>query len=540
MSLEKFLKSFCCGLLIWITVAATPVYGQLLTIQDLILYSNNLLQDGSKDKPAVSCLRIDGRCAFKIAFPKSELSQRTNEIQFRLNEIKQAYLQEEEADLKVYWQKIENNTNIYISINENPIRLLTITTQDAVVQGLTIERKAELVVNKLEAKLLQAKSQRRPDYLIRQVIISLLLLLAIIFTNLLLDCLTNKPNQTERENNSDKARWQIPFIAYLKKIIRYPSLKIQRFFVIFLQFHFWLAGILIILGLFPLTRTLQVIALTLLRLPIRITIIAILIYLLTILIYKIINNINDSIVGNQFVLSPRANKRLELRVNTISQVTKGIITIFLTISGFFISLIAIGIDITPFLAGAGIIGLAFSFASQSFIKDALNGFLIIFEDQYAVGDIINLNDVGGMVEYINLRITKIRDTEGRSITIPNSKVEIVANLSSQWSRADLNIPLNYNADLSLAIAVITQVANQMSEDESWREFILEPPLILGVDNFSDRGIIIRLFIKTEPLKQWDVSREFRRRVQIALKEADIPIVAPQQQILIEQNSFYKS
>ncbi|MEL7408854.1 MAG: mechanosensitive ion channel family protein [Cyanobacteria bacterium J06558_2] len=199
----------------------------------------------------------------------------------------------------------------------------------------------------------------------------------------------------------------------------------------------------------------------------------------------------------------------------------------------------VGIDITPFLAGAGIIGLALSFASQSFIKDALNGFLIIFEDQYAVGDVINLNGVGGMVENINLRITQIRDAEGRLITIPNSEVKIVANLSSQWSRADLFIPLSYDVDIDLALAVITRVANQMSEDESWQQFIIEPPIILGVENFSDRGIVIRLFIKTEPLKQFEVSREFRRRLHIALKEADIPLAPPQQQILIKENENIK-
>ena len=297
-----------------------------------------------------------------------------------------------------------------------------------------------------------------------------------------------------------------------------------------------LAGILVIFGLFPQLKPVQIIMITAIRLPLRVAIIGVLTYLIIRLIFRIVNSISSSLTGSQFVLSPTANKRLELRVKTIAMVIKGVLVVFLTISGFLTSLAAIGIDIAPFLAGAGIIGLAISFASQSFIKDALNGFLIIFEDQYAVGDVINLNGVGGMVEYINLRITKIRDAEGRLITIPNSEVKIVANLSSQWSRADLNIPLDYDVDLDLALAVITQVANTMSQAESWQEFILEPPLILGVDQFSDRGIIVRIFIKTEPLKQFDVSREFRRRLQIALKEAGIPLLPPQRQILLEQDS----
>ena len=246
------------------------------------------------------------------------------------------------------------------------------------------------------------------------------------------------------------------------------------------------------------------------------------------MLYNLINNLSSTIIKGQFVFSPSVNKRLELRVNTVSQLAKSIITIILIVVGFFFSLAAIGVNITPFLAGAGIIGLALSFASQSFIKDALNGFLIILEDQYAVGDIISLDEVSGMVENINLRITQLRDAEGRLITVPNSEIRIVANLSSQWSRADINIPLNYDVNLEQALEVIANTATDIGKDSQWQQFILESPQILGVEKFSDRAIIIRVWIKTEPLKQWDVSREFRRRLQIAFTNAGIPLTAPQQ------------
>ena len=143
--------------------------------------------------------------------------------------------------------------------------------------------------------------------------------------------------------------------------------------------------------------------------------------------------------------------------------------------------------------------------------------------------------MSGLVEKIYRRITQFRDAEGRMSTVPKSAVDIVANRSSQWSRADLNIPVGYHTDIDLALALIHQVAATITEDPDWQERIWEFPSILGVDNFSDRGIIIRVWIKTEPLKQWEVAREFRRRVKIAFEQAGIPLTAPQQHILLEQN-----
>ena len=524
--MKKYLIIFCCVLcFVFIPTSAS---GQLPTIQDLVLYSNNLLHNNSNDKPVASCIRIDGRCAFKIAFPKSELSDRINEIQYRLNDIKEVYLNNPDSDLQINYRKENGGADVYVTIDDNPIRLLTVTQQDANFQGMTVRSKAELVVNKLENKLKQAKRQRQSDYLIRQVIIGITITIAIAIIGYLLYRFTKKLRQEKANLKAPEAQENLPFIVYLKQRKAWYFQDIKHRLLQLSQILLWLLGILIILGLFPQTRTLQLIIITAIRLPLRVVLIATATYFLIRFIYSLINNLAATIIGSQFVLSPRANKRLQLRVNTISQVSKSIIAILLIIVSILFSLAAIGIDTTPFLAGAGIIGLALSFSSQSFIKDALNGFLIIFEDQYAVGDVINLNDVGGMVENINLRITQIRDAEGRLITIPNSEVKIVANLSSEWSRADLNIPLSYDTNLDLALKVITQVAMLMSEDERWKEYILEPPEILGVENFSDRGIIVRVWIITEPLKQWDVSREFRRRLQIAFTDAGIPLTPPQQ------------
>lgn len=288
-------------------------------------------------------------------------------------------------------------------------------------------------------------------------------------------------------------------------------------------------GTVFILGLFPYTRMLQVWILGSLRIPLRLGLIGIGTYALIRLSYALIDKFASALARNQ-LLTPEANRRLQLRISTISGVSKGIITLTLFGVAILVALSTLGLDIGPVLAGAGIIGVGLSLASQSLIKDALNGFFIILEDQYAVGDVINVGDVGGLVENINLRITQLRDAEGRLITIPNSEIKIVANLSSNWSRADLAIPVAYYADVDKALELIGQVAEQMSHDQPWEEKIVDKPEVLGVDDFGSRGVIIRVWIKTQPLKQWEVARQFRRRLKVALDEAGISIPMPQQEV----------
>lgn len=144
---------------------------------------------------------------------------------------------------------------------------------------------------------------------------------------------------------------------------------------------------------------------------------------------------------------------------------EGIVTVTSVGVGFLVALSAIGVNIGPLLADAKILGVAVSLGSQNLIKDAINAFFIILEDQYAIGDVINVANVGGLVENMNLRITQLRDAEGRLITIPNSEIKVVANLSSNWSRADLAIPVAYYNDVDKALEVIDTVAQEMSREK---------------------------------------------------------------------------
>lgn len=541
MFLKKYFIIFCCGFFCFLGIFHSPASSQLRfpTVDDLKIQTNDLLHNNSQKKTVTSCIRIDGRCVFTIVSPESDLAGRVNIIQTSLNDIKDNYLKQSDAQLDFNTPKENNERVVDVCINanssqpcddDNPSkqRLLTITQGIANFYGMTPESTANLIISRVEEKLLQAKQQRQSDYLIRQGIISVILLIAIPILGYLLRRWSRASYKAKQNLKSANDPIKSPFSTYLNQRKSWNIQDIKHRLLQISQVIIWPGGPLIILGLFPQTRTIQLIIITAIRLPLRVVLVAIGTYCIIRLIYSLINNLSSKIVRSQFVLSPRANKRLQLRINTISQVSKSVVAILLILIGFLFSLSAIGVNTAPFLAGAGIIGLALSFSSQSFIKDALNGFLIIFEDQYAVGDVISLNQVSGLVENINLRITQIRDAEGSLITIPNSEVRIVANLSSQWSRADINIPLSYDTNLEQALTVITYTATKMSQDNQWQQLILDEPQILGVEKFSDRGIIIRVWIRTEPLKQWEVSREFRRRLQIALTNAGIPLTPPQQ------------
>ncbi|MGB5772239.1 MAG: mechanosensitive ion channel family protein [Crocosphaera sp.] len=185
----------------------------------------------------------------------------------------------------------------------------------------------------------------------------------------------------------------------------------------------------------------------------------------------------------------------------------------------------------------GFISFALSLASQDFLKDLITGLLILWEDQYAVGDVIIVGDQGGLVENITLRVTQLRNLDGELITIPNRTISMVRNLSSEWSRVNYAIEVSYDTDVDRVLQVIEKVGQELYEDPQWQEPILEAPEILGVDEISHKGILIRLLIKTQPLQQWSVAREFRRRLKNVFDQQGIKVGIPQQKMYINDTSF---
>lgn len=194
---------------------------------------------------------------------------------------------------------------------------------------------------------------------------------------------------------------------------------------------------------------------------------------------------------------------------------------------FFIAILMIlgelGIQLGPLLATAGIGALAIGFGAQSLVKDVISGFFIILENQYRIGDAIEVAGVSGLVESVSLRKTVLRDLEGRVHTIPNGEIKVVSNLSKEWSRAVVDIGISYRDDVDHIIDLLGQIGRELAGEEPYQSAILESPQILGVERFGESQLVIRMIVKTMPLKQWEVGRELRRRIKNRFDEKGIQI-----------------
>ena len=221
-------------------------------------------------------------------------------------------------------------------------------------------------------------------------------------------------------------------------------------------------------------------------------------------------------------------QRHELRSSTIAGAAKGLVTIAIALFGLLSALNEMGLPTASVVAIGSLAGLAITFSSQNLIKDLVNGFFILAEDQYAIGDVIDLgSQTTGLVENLNMRVTQIRSGKGELITIPNSAITQVRNLTRSWSRVEFAIDVAYHTNPDQALAVLRAVAHGLYTDPAWHDKILAEPTVLGIDSVSHSGITITTWIQTEPAQQWTVGRELRLRVRNALEANGIEIGIPQ-------------
>jgi small-conductance mechanosensitive channel len=202
----------------------------------------------------------------------------------------------------------------------------------------------------------------------------------------------------------------------------------------------------------------------------------------------------------------------EQRGRTISQLLRSVgrvvivtIAILLTFNVF--------INIAPILAGAGILGLAISFGAQSLVRDIISGFFILLENQFAVGDVIEVAGKNGVVERMTMRVVVLRDLEGTMHVIPNGEMKVISNKTRGWARAVVDIAIPYTEDVDRILAVVRDEAAQFSTDPVWGLQLDGPVDVLGIEELRDNSIVIRTLLKTQPGSQWNVAREFRRRLK---------------------------
>jgi len=217
----------------------------------------------------------------------------------------------------------------------------------------------------------------------------------------------------------------------------------------------------------------------------------------------------------------------EQRANTIATVLKGVGEIVVYFVGVLIALDVVGIDTAPLLGSVAILGLALSFGSQNLVRDFVNGFFILVENQYAVGDWVKIGDHEGDVEQINIRSTRLRSVLGVLQIIPNGTITTVENMTRDWSQFRCHVSVSYDSDIDLVERICNEVGAEMYADATLKGQLEEAPAFVGVTQLADSAVVVRCQAKTQAGEQWGLEREMNRRLKKAFEEAGIEIPFPQ-------------
>lgn len=202
--------------------------------------------------------------------------------------------------------------------------------------------------------------------------------------------------------------------------------------------------------------------------------------------------------------------------------------------GFIMVLQEFNVPIGPLLGGVAVIGLAVAFGAQSLIKDYFTGFMVLLEQQYMIGDVIKIGDISGQVENITLRLTVLRDLEGKVHFVPHGQITIVTNMTHGWSRAVFDIGIAYDQEVEPVIDVLMQLASELRQDPKFTALIIDDPEMYGVDSLGDSSVGIKFGMKTRPMKQWDVKRELLKRIKRKFGELGIEIPFPQRTVWVRE------
>ncbi|MGD9040840.1 MAG: mechanosensitive ion channel family protein [Desulfobacteraceae bacterium] len=228
------------------------------------------------------------------------------------------------------------------------------------------------------------------------------------------------------------------------------------------------------------------------------------------------------------------------RIDTLGSVIRYTLFIGVMVVAAIMIMGELGIKIGPVLAAAGIVGLAVGFGAQSLVQDVISGFFILLEDQVRVGDVVQIADKGGLVEKINLRMVVLRDLAGSVHYVRNGQIQVVTNMTKDYGRYVFEIGVAYREDVDHVIEVVKQVDEEMRNDPLFKEDILEPIEILGLDQFANSAVIIKARTKTKPIKQWAVGREFNKRLKKRFDKENIEIPFPHLTLYMGQDKEGKS
>jgi moderate conductance mechanosensitive channel len=234
----------------------------------------------------------------------------------------------------------------------------------------------------------------------------------------------------------------------------------------------------------------------------------------------------SAFISRKLIEPEQGGMELSKKLKTLVPLTATVIKYGALFAGGLIALHQVGVNITPILAGVGILGLAVGFGAQTLVKDVINGLFILVEDSLSVGDVVNIGSTGGLVEAVNLRTIRLRDLQGSVHIIPNSQVGIITNMTKDYSYYVLDVEVAYREDTDEVVATLQEIDAEMRADPVFVADMLAPIEILGVERFTDSAVVVRARLKTKPIKQWSVGREFNRRLKKLFDARGIEIPFP--------------
>lgn len=433
-------------------------------------------------------------------------------------------------------------------LQQQNITILTVTELDSSYNGIPIPELAEEWRVIIQRNLQQAISQRTPRALLIQTSQAFKILGLIAVVSLLLFGLQRVLNYRkihiqkqiaslkDSQNLGTEAspqvhglhRHRIEFIDYIKSHLtyeqRYRIVAFLGYISLWMQLAIWLTGFAYILSIYPQSRA---ISFKILRLPI--------LWLTMWFFTGLGDKLGDFLIirlrqiwENYNLFDAGEITRRSLRISTNVATLQGVKTAVVYVVRISYIFNTLGVPVSSIFALGGLLALAISLGSQNVIKDIINGLLILWEDQFGIGDIIQIGEYTGMVESMSLRITQLRNPEGCLITIPNSSIIKVSNLTRLWSRVNFEILVDCQTDPTQALNVLKKVTQEFYADPDWRQSLLELPEVLGIDAAGHDGLLLRVWLKTQPGQQWLVSREFRRRVVESLAKQGILLGRPHQ------------
>lgn len=422
--------------------------------------------------------------------------------------------------------------------HHTPFAIMTVTTVDARVARIPVEAVAEEWRGILQTALVAALEKRQPAQVKKNindvlgvgaalVAITCLVLLLVMFGRRRIAVASRQRSQATAEIEEPPSSKSVPFAVRVTG----PEIRISFWrgvtaFMVWALLLLWFSALVWGLSLFPQTATLgQLIGRRVVRVVVIWIAAALLLRALDVVIARIAAVSRDR--ARMRAVKDDEKARQLLRIPTIARAAHDTIWVTIVFAAGLTGLSAIGLPIASVLTIGGLVAFGLTLAAQNLVRDFLNGFLVLLEDQYVVGDYVRIGEWAGMVEHMTLRIVQIRDASGNLVTIPYGAASVVVNASRYWSRIDYRIAISSDADAGKALEVMRETLERLTRDPKWRDAIVDPLEWAGVESVGSGGLLLRACVRTAPLRQFELRREINARVLAAFREAGIAFgVAP--------------